>query len=418
MINKKFVDILRPIPDWNIGLLIPKYCRINVLEKRKIVAWFIKCKSVFCRVRLIIVCFLCYSSFAVADDVIYTVKIALEENRFKPEKRAQAQAFRKALVKVSGSSRYSESITLSQAMSIVNRYVSKLSHVGIPNTKDSEYSTPMDPGLLVGFDRRLLLNFAKQNAIPIWSSNRPKLVVVPLIQQWSDEERIMNRYSDERYINMLEFSIEDRGIESDVVAIDPSRGDNTDLNARELWDLNLSSLLAHKQGSDVLYAVIRFVIAQDGKTLASSLWNYRGKETVVNSAGQDIQHAIQQVIYSFIDGFSKPYQFISQLDKVKSADIVLVDVEDFDEYNMVMQKIGRLEMIHRIRPLSVHKNKDKKLEFSLSIDYDSGEQALIDNISRLGNFELSDIQANSSIDSKSDFKDQIFRYFFTIQKEL
>ena len=348
------------------------------------------------------------------EEVIYKVKVKLDLTRFAPEDIAKSYAFRKALVKVSGNSKYGNSVSATKARSMANRYIHQLSQVGIPSTKSSEFSNPTDPGLLVGFHRHLLIDYAKKNKLPIWSSNRSNIVILPMLQQWNGDYRIMNKYSDRNFLNMLRFAVEGRGLALDILALDLDPNSQLQqLNVSQLWDLNVG-LLKGYQKSNTVVAIMRFVIAQDAKTLGSSIWQLEdGKQTVLNYNATNIQLAINNIVDDFVDSYSKKFTFVSSLNSQKQAEIVLVNIEKFGDYKKITKKISSLEMINNISASSLIKNRNNNLELSLNISYDSSEQVLLDHILRFKNFELVDIQVGNPISASSDISKQHFRYYFS-----
>jgi len=367
-------------------------------------------KKIF-ELTLSVICFYCCSFALVANNaLVYNVKVPLTSNAFDREKIAQADAFRQLITKVTGNSQLQKDLSNEDIYKIVDRFLSQISFTSVPIDKSSEFSKPMGEGLEIGFDKNLVIQYIKEQKLPIWSSNRPQLIVIPLMQLWTGNVRILESYKDSIYLKRLEYCIESRGVPFTILTDQSSSQYQFDVN--QLWDLKISYAVEQINRPNQMIALMRFLVAQDGTTIGSSLWSYRGVETLVNATGNSFLQSSCEITNEFFDSFSKKFQFTSDLEQLNTIDLAVTNIQNYNDYLFAFQKISSLEMVQKVHLERLKKGSDKLLELFVQVDIDSQENAFIDAVSRMAFFQLNDIQADNILKAKQSIANQQFRYYF------
>lgn len=333
---------------------------------------------------------------AVIVDDLYQAKVYLQEGKADAENRALEAAFKQVLVKISGDSQVVKSPAVKQNTLKYRHWVNEFGRIKIPNSQTANFREADRPGQMVQFNRNLLLNWMKQNKLPIWPANRPKLLIWPVIQQWNGDKRFLSQQTDLVTIKLLEYVAEKRGLPVEIAGI--YRFLTNPWTADEAWDLNAQALAqASVDYASNLNMVIRFSTAEDGSSLGTA-FILEGQETYLYSAREPEALALfDTLIGNFVDEYSKKKAFISDLSQQVQLSLVFINTRDYGAYTRLRDLISSLEMIDRVQLVKIVAAKDGSSRVHLQINYQGDESSLIKSIQQLHGFKLLDMNADLNV---------------------
>jgi len=108
-------------------------------------------------------------AFAVKVNSLYVAKIGVTTQSQEEQQKAESQALRQVLIKVTGDSHIIDNPTLKTALTVSEKWIQAFGFI-------APHNTPTPYLLEIEFDRNGVNHLLRSAAIPIWGENRPLIV--------------------------------------------------------------------------------------------------------------------------------------------------------------------------------------------------------------------------------------------------
>lgn len=287
---------------------------------------------------------------------LFEAKVMIPDQLQRSRKKAETQAFKKVLVKVTGSkSILRNALIIAETKKASNYLLS--------------YSYETDDDVLyyaAKFDQQNVERLITQNGFPLWDSRRPDTIVWLAFQPNDEEQRyLVSESANLAITDSMKIAADDRGINISLPLVDL-----TDLQALSLYDVWAGFSATIKQaseryGTDYVLSARIYYLSLNGEApvaqvspLSSDSWvadwtlqNSNSIESGKLTAKTDVELSAQLIDLA-ADVLATKYAINTQNALGNTVQLTLTNINSLTRYNKVVDLLGSLSVVSRVTLLT------------------------------------------------------------------
>lgn len=296
------------------------------------------------------------------------------------------------LVRVTGDIYIANEPSIQSDIKNVAKYVSRFQY---HENKSETAITPLN--LFINFDKAAIANLLRERGLPVWSSNRPAILVWLAVEDGS-YRYIVSPDSDMQVRNRLVHYSKIRGLPIITPLMDIN--DMGKIRFSDVWaGFKEEILVASERYGDSHILVGRLFRSASGNWDAK--WTFWGmdSEESWSGAGENINNVIASGVDGVVGVLSSYYALAPGNDSKSSFEIQIDAIDTTSKYARVMKYLESQSGVVALKVISV---KDSRITFEVVIE---GQTDLFFNAIDSGNLLLK-VQGMVSEEKQSDGKGQ------------
>jgi hypothetical protein len=287
---------------------------------------------------------------------LYEAKVMIPDQLQRSRKKAETEAFKKVLVKVTGSKSVLKNALIIEEINKASIYLLSYSYETDENSLF--YSAK--------FDQQNVERLITQNGFPLWDRRRPDTIAWLAIQPMNESKRYLASESESSLItDSLFVAADDRGINISLPIVDL-----TDLQALSVNDVWAGFSATIKQASErygtdyVLSARVYYLPVGDKTTVPQITpldsdswvadWTFQNSNSIESGkliAKTDVALSTQLIDLA-ADILATKYAINTQNSLGNRAQLTLTNVDTLTRYNNIVDILGSLSVVSRVTLLT------------------------------------------------------------------
>lgn len=250
------------------------------------------------------------SVFAVEIKKLYSVSVPVSDRSKSEQARAVRQGLGDVLVKISGTSRLLEQASVKEMQKNAARFVVQYGYRtgtiqlygAAPDSVDGKGSKGVF--LDVEYDSSAVKQFLRRNGLPIWSSNRPPVVVWMALDR-GRKRTVLGTQSLESVRRLLFDQAARRGLPLVIPEYDET--DRMKVGPADIWGLFSRPIMAASVRYDTNIVLAVKVSEQKNKVSLSAILNIEGDQQSLSFQGKSLPAVTQALVQSVTDLIAERY---------------------------------------------------------------------------------------------------------------
>jgi len=302
-----------------------------------------------------------FTETAMAEEVanLYQDTIIVESQSQRELDAAAKSGLAQVFIRVSGSADAAQQPAIRSALRRAKSFVKQFRYQTFPATDTEEEQL----SVVLSFQKTLVDNQLREAELPLWSSNRPNVLVWLAVDDVQGRG-IADAESYPMIIEQLIASSRARGLPVKTPLLDLE--DSIVMTADRLWEMNMASVLAasSRYNPDTLL-IGRVTVLSNGQWLGN--WQYQYGDKQINFDGQadSMQAYIQFAVDKVADSLAQSYAIAP----VKmSQDGIILRLSQVGSFKDYARAIRYLEGLEAIRSANVFEVGDDAMLIRLRAD--------------------------------------------------
>lgn len=287
---------------------------------------------------------------------LYEAKVTIPDQLQRSRKNAEKQAFKKVLVKATGSKSVLKNALITEEIKKASNYLLSYSYETDENAL--YYSAK--------FDQQNVERLITQNGFPLWDRRRPDTIIW-LAYQPSDEQQryLVSETTDFSVTDSIKETADDRGINISLPLVDL-----TDLQALTLYDVWAGFSATIKQaseryGTDYVLSARLYYLPQGSEASTSQSsplnsdrwvadWTFQNNNSIESGkliAKTDVAIS-SQLIDLAADMLASKYAINTQNALGNKVQLTLINVDSLTRYSNVVDLLDSLSVVSRVTLLT------------------------------------------------------------------
>lgn len=283
---------------------------------------------------------------------LYQASIPVADRSDAERKRAVADGFLQVLVRVSGDSAVAFQESVQTAAASAERYVVQYGY----ETR-SESESPAGVYLNVQYDSNGINNLLRRNSLPLWSSNRPRILVWMAWEQGLDRE-LVNANSMPGPFQMLQQEGKRRGVTLRFADFDAD--DQALVSLGDIWGMFPEPVLAASQHYQTPVVLIAKVRETATAIQINGMLQLDGQPVWLEIARGDVASGLRQLVDQVVDKVGARYALVTNGGAGEQIVLDVRDVSGLNDYAALTRYLDSLLALTTYRILAV---QGERLQF-------------------------------------------------------
>ena len=328
---------------------------------------------------LLILLLICPPLMAVEVSDLYQATVPVASQSSEDRKQGVIAAFAEVLVKLTGDSSIVQRPDVTEAVNLAPRFVSVIGYLDLPGEQGEMPVT----GLQVTFDTALVDQFIRRQQLPVWPSNRSRLLLWLVADDASRGRHFIHADSDSRLLQGLRASLQRRGVPFTLPSYDLQ--DQLGLSPDELWSLDRGKLQqASERYASEDWVALRFFATFNGELRGAWLQQI-GDEARLSDASVGSEYELAVAAADrMADALGSAYAYIPEPNSSEFL-VHINGVDNFTSHRQVLAVIEDLSPVVALRLVSVD-----GVEMTLAVAVEGNITLLREAVLRSGKFVLRD----------------------------
>lgn len=297
---------------------------------------------------------------------LYQAEVPVQDDSAAERSRGLSEALQRVLVRLSGNPRVSGHPGAAQVLGKAGSLVQQYRYRVASEPAEQRY-------LWASFDSGAVDRLVRQAGIPLWSSQRPR-VLVWIATESGGRRQLLNFESDAEASQALTDAAQRRGMPLQLPLLDLQ--DQAALSVADVWADYETAIRAasERYPHDVILSGRVRRLSGNSWRAEWSLWE-RDRQQSFDSGSLPFAAALQSGIDSAQDRLAARYVPALDGDGPESVRMAVVGIHSLQDYGAVMRLLGAQEPIHR---LSFHEVRGDRLVIDVWVD--GGATTLANNL--------------------------------------
>ncbi len=299
---------------------------------------------------------------------LYQASVPVADRSENERKRAIAEGFQKVLVRVSGDSAVSAQDALTGAATSADRYVVQYGY----ETRSAQDSAAK-PGIFlnVQYDPGGVNTLLGRNSLPLWSSNRPNILVWMAWEQGLDRE-LVNANTMPGPFQLLQGEGARRGVELTFPPFDPD--DQSHVSLGDIWGMFPEPVMAASERYQTPVVVMAKVKESSSTVQINAMLQLDGQPYWFEVARSDTASALQQLMDQIVDKVGAHYAVVKSGDESQQVVLEVEGVTELKDFAALSRYLDSLLVINSYQTQRV-KGSEVRFVLTLASGLDALEQS-------------------------------------------
>jgi uncharacterized protein len=312
---------------------------------------------------------------------LYDHLVAVNNESDAERNRAFEEALEAVVLKVTGEHRWIEHPSIQQALQNAQSYVEGISYssemVALP-VPPSNQSSSAPPLLAPMVERRFIeVNFAASLIddllasanIPVWTSNRPSVLVWMALQNAEGEREMLTADSNQQIINYIQNFAEQRALPIIFPVLDFE--DRRNLSEDAVWALEESAIAAasERYGADsILTGRLHFTAS--GELVGLWQFIFQGEAEVFDGFDEDLDAYLHAPLDRITNQLASYFSLVPEATTQQVVRLRVEGVKDLSAYSALLSYVSSLGLVDSVATAALD---GERLELELGLVGDSGQ---------------------------------------------
>ncbi len=302
------------------------------------------------------------ASYAEKTVDIYSANVLVINQTAEIRRKAAATALSTVLVRLSGSREVLQAPAVRDALRNASVYLYEFSYQTTDKTLTIAGASQPASRLVMRFSQTLLENLLRDAQLPLWSSNRPDILVWTVInnngQRYVSAKSSMGRALKSAAIN--------RGLPIANPVLDLE--DRSALSVSRLWAMDEGSIRVASRRYDT-DAVLAGRFSKDrNKWIGRFILLHQGKTTYYTASGESQSAAARSIIDKITDFMADIYAVVPGASG--SSRSVLLQINNASDFSRYAEILTYLEKLPLVKSLNVARVDNEKLSIRVDLNTD------------------------------------------------
>lgn len=300
------------------------------------------------------------SLWAVEMKGLYQVSMPVADRSDAERKRAVAEGIQQVLVRVSGDSGVSAQDVMASAATSADRFVVQYGY----ETRSEANGAQGGIYLNVQYDSNGVNNLLLRNGLPLWSSNRPRILLWMAWEQGLDRELVNVRALPGQF-QMLQAEGKRRGVSLKFPEFDAD--DQSLVSLGDIWGMFPEPVLAASARYETPVVVMAKVQESTSATQINAMLQLDGQPFWFEVARSDTASALKQLVDQVVDKVGSKYAVVST---AAGSEQVVLQVEGVNQVNDYAALTRYLDGLVGIRQYQLEAVKGAQARFLMALATD------------------------------------------------
>lgn len=297
---------------------------------------------------------------------LYQVSVPVADRSDSERQRAMADGFQQVLVRVSGDSGVSGGDVLASASSTADRYVLQYGY----ETRSAGDSDQAGIYLNLQYDPNGIHNLLQRSGLPLWSSNRPRILLWMAWEQGLDRE-LVSASSMPGPFRMLQAEAKRRGVAFRFPEFDAD--DQSQVSLGDIWGMFPEPVLAASERYQTPVVVMAKVRESTSAIQINAMLQLDGQPYWFELARSDTGVALRHLVDQVTDKIASKYAVVSSADTSQQVVLQVDGVNELDGYAKLTRYLDRVVAISQYQ-LQVVQGSQVAFLVNLATDLGALEQ--------------------------------------------
>ena len=303
---------------------------------------------------------------AVEVEGLYDVSVLVSSQSAAQRRAASQDALAEVIVRVAGQSSLLQERQIQQLLQNPNQYLISYSYRSTDQEiYDDQNSTQAAQQLHLSFDGAAIGEYLKNNGFPVWSENRPQILV-----WWVTEENgdrfLVNAESMPEVAQLILANGHRRGLALDFPLLDIQ--DASLVNEREVWGFFKDPVLIASRR----YGAPAVLLGRSWRTpnkqwQGTWLLEIDNQEFWYDGEGEDLQAILSMALDFTADSLGAKYAIINKGDLAPSVQVTVSNIKQLKDYADLQRY---LEQLSAVRSFRLQMAEADWLRYELELDTD------------------------------------------------
>lgn len=285
---------------------------------------------------------------------LYQASIAVGDRSDTERKRAIAEGFQLVLVRVSGDSGVSAQDAVAAAATTPDRYVVQYGY----ETRSASDGEKGGVYLNIQYDPNGVNNLLVRNSLPLWSSNRPKILIWMAWEQGLDRE-LVNANGMAGPFQILQEEGKRRGVSLKFPDFDPD--DQSHVSLGDIWGMFPEPVLAASERYQTPVVVMAKVRETASTIQINAMLQLDGSPFWFEVARSDTGSALRQLMDQIVDKVGALYAVVSSSEVSQQVMLEVDGVTELKDYAALTRYLDGLLAINTYRTQSINGDRARFL---------------------------------------------------------
>ena len=305
------------------------------------------------------------NSFAAVVADLYSAEVAVADNSEAALTTGARAALSEVLVKVSGSTDVLQNPVLRSALSNARNLVQQYAYT-------RQQGSSGELGARFEFDDSLILEMLSKAGAPLWTANRPSVLVWMVIEGPTGRQ-FLNRESSPEMQSRVTEGFTRRGVPAQFPLYDLN--DTAVISADEAWQLNAASLSGASQRYGVHHILAgRLAVLSNGSWVGD--WSYLADNSRMDRSIRvgDPEAFLQAGVSLVAEAMSAKYAVAPSTSASGGVKVLVSGVSNYSDYAGIVVWLEGLELIEFA---NVEQIRGDTIQLNLVAQADAGQLAAI-----------------------------------------
>lgn len=304
---------------------------------------------------------------------LYSVEVAVASQGSAQRIEALRKAMAELVVRSTGTSISLESAQIREAISNAKRYVQQYAYRMTSRQVDGEDVEELR--IRVDFDQRGMQRLLRDAGLPLWSSNRPTLMVWLAVSE-QGQRKMVGASDLHPAVDALRDHCVYRGLPLVMPLLDLQ--DSANISEDDIWSLRTEKIYhaSARYQADAFLAG-RLLVSADGRLVGDWLFVHEGEAVTIEGTGENLEAYLNHAIDAAANDLAQKYAVHPSSDEQGSLKIVFRGVQDFRDYSAITHYIRQLVSVRQVKVRSIDRDV-----LSLSVRVDGSADQVVRMFSR------------------------------------
>ncbi len=295
---------------------------------------------------------LCLFSLALQAEMVrdlYEVTLPVDKQSDSALRRAASEGLETVLVRVSGRQQLRDNAVVAPALSQAQRYLRQYRYELVETPAENGLSAPQTQRLLhMSFSGAQIQQLLQQAQLPVWSSNRPRILVWLVVDDYSGR-RFATPDSHPQLFEALQQQARRRGLIFSYPLLDLQ--DSLNLNPDQLWRLDRGAIARAVERYRVdHYLVGRLSLLSSG-WLASWSFVSDQHELALDARESNAEAVLRPAVDLAADRLAQKFAVVASADGRYGANIHVSGIRGFSDYARIITYLEKNAVIEHANPV-------------------------------------------------------------------
>jgi hypothetical protein len=357
---------MRQVKNYSKILIMKSRYRLQIGETLRILLFFLACL------------FLLPTATALQVTGLYDHLIAVNNESDAERNRAIREAFEAVVLKVTGEHRWLEHPSIEQALENAQSYVGGISYSSEMVPLAVTPNSSMPPSLAPRVERRFIeVNFAASLIdqllasanIPVWTSNRPSVLVWMALQNAEGERKMLTAEENQQIVAYIQNFAEQRAIPIIFPVLDFE--DRRNLSVDAVWGLDDSAITeaSERYGADSILTG-RLYFTASGELVGLWQFIFQGETQIFDGFDEDLNAYLHAPLDRITSQLASYFSLVPEATTQQIVRLQVEGVRDLSAYSALLSYVSGLGLVDSVVTAALD---GERLELELGLVGDSGQ---------------------------------------------